>query len=59
MYCLDWQEQDLELYGTWRSGGEYAAIDIIAAPCGMRYRTSNGTVIEPREDCNWNKKAIE
>ena len=39
MYCLDWQENNLPLFGSWREGNNFAAIDIMAVPCGMRYRT--------------------
>ena len=34
LYCIDLPEEGLDIYGYWQSGSDYAALDILAAPCG-------------------------
>ena len=57
MYCLDWQKYGPELYGTWATDMEFAALDVMVVPCGMSYERIDGKVELPREDCNWDEQA--
>ena len=35
MLCLDWKENQIELFGP-EAGGTYAEIDIAVVPCNLR-----------------------
>ena len=54
MFCLDWQELGLEIYGSWDKGNIYQAIDIVAFPCATRLSPADD--IES-QNCNWDKNA--
>ena len=47
------------MFGTWKNGSSYSAIDIMAVPCGYQYTAFDGTVQEINDDnCNWDKDAL-
>ena len=59
LFCFDWQGSDLApLYGYWKSDPTFRGIDLMAVPCQMRFATPDGTVIEPRDDCVWEKDEV-
>ena len=34
LYCADFDALRLNLYGTWKNGDDYQALDIMVLPCG-------------------------
>ena len=58
LFCLDWAEHGHDIWGTWKTGKHYAAVEIMAVPCGHEYTAYDGTVERAREDCNWDKKKL-
>ena len=60
MFCIDWQEANLgPLKGHWRQDAAFTSIDIHAIPCQQRFTMANGTVVEPRDDCEQSKEAVK
>ena len=55
LFCLDWQVQGHDIWGTWTSGESYGAMDIMAIPCGNEYTAYDGRVMGASDDCNWDK----
>ena len=53
MFCLDWQELGLEVYGSWDAGNMFQAIDIMAFPCGTRLGNNENGSNTDSQDCNW------
>ena len=41
------------LYGSWRSGLSYRALDIQIVPCATRYVAYDGSVSEDDGSCEW------
>ena len=57
LYCIDWQNAKMELFGTWRYDSHFSAVDIMVAPCGMSYTLNDGSVYEKDEsECIWDKE---
>ena len=57
LFCFDLPPEASEIFGYWQAGSNYAALDIIAAPCGHQYELEDGTMSKVREDCNWDQQA--
>ena len=53
LYCLNWDNIDFPLHGTWTSGDDYEALDIIALPCNMEVTMFDGSVDKGHDNCNW------
>ena len=59
LFCLDWQGQNIaSFFGHWRTDQNYHSVDIMAVPCLMRFKGPDGIVIEPRDDCVWEKDDV-
>ena len=52
LYCLDWDKIDFSLHGTWTSGDDYDALDIIIVPCAFEITMFDGSVDSGHENCN-------
>ena len=52
LFCLDWTLHSLELFGSWRTGNNFAFVDIMLMPCGSS--KENAAV-----DCIWEKEKIK
>ena len=60
LFCLGKKAQELILFGGWRSGINYRALDIQLVPCSTRYVDYDGKVSEDDGSCVWgHDKAIE
>ena len=56
LYCIDWQSEDLDLFGSGRFDEYFQAIDILVAPCGMSYTLNDGSLYQKDEnECKWDK----
>ena len=56
LHCIDWQNADMEVFGSWRFDAIYQAVDIFLAPCGMSYTLHDGTEYKKDEsECEWDK----
>ena len=44
------------LYGGWRSGTTYGALDVQILPCASRYVAYDGSVSEDDGSCIWDKE---
>ena len=49
LFCFDWQQHALEVYGQRNSGGEYAALTINLLPCAS---------VEGQDDCVWEQNKV-
>ena len=45
-----------DLYGSWKTGGQYAAIKIDVRPCSSSWVAFDGTVHGGSDDCVWDQK---
>ena len=52
-FCLDQKARDHMLFGGWKSGTIYRALDIQILPCASRYISYDGTVSEDDGSCEW------
>ena len=52
VFCIDWQKDGAELWGTWTSDSSYRSFDIIALPCSTYIPSIDGAK-RINEDCNW------
>ena len=53
-YCFEWDSRDdLDLYGTWKTGGSYGALGIEVRPCASRWTAFDGTVYGGGDECVW------
>ena len=60
LFCLPQKAQELMLFGSWRSGANYRALDIQLVPCSTRYVAYDGKVSEDDGSCIWgHDEAIE
>ena len=55
--CLNWDNIDFPLHGTWTSGDDYEALDIIVLPCGTEVTMFDDSVDKGHENCNWDQQA--
>ena len=53
LYCLNWDNIDFPLHGTWTSGDDYEALDITVIPCGQEITMFDGSVDKGHDNCNW------
>lgn len=37
LFCFDWKSAAFDLYGTWKSDVNLAALDVMMVPCGTEY----------------------
>ena len=60
LFCMDDKAREHMLYGGWRSGSNYRALDVQIIPCASRYVAYDGTVSEDDGSCDWElENAIE
>lgn len=60
LQCIDWVNQDIQIYGS-ESSGTYGAIDVMVVPCHMGYLYwADDEFIPPEGNCETDRtKAIE
>ena len=52
-FCMDEKAREHMLFGGWRSGKLYRALDVQILPCASRYVAYDGTVSEDDGSCVW------
>ena len=54
LFCIDWSDESLELYGT-EASGNYGLIEISVVPCNVRLSLESIGGVEDRidPDCRW------
>ena len=53
--CVDLQGSEIDIYGTWVLSADYAALDMMAVPCGTQFEEFPHEI---RDDCIWNKTEV-
>ena len=52
-FCMDQKARDHMLFGGWKTGKTYRALDVQLLPCASRYVAYDGTVYEDDGSCIW------
>ena len=57
LYCIDWTDETIELWGTEKSGS-FASADIMVVPCHFKETAIGGKVDNIPKNCNRDEAAL-
>ena len=59
MFCLHPEIKDTDLYGTWKSGEAFGAIDVALVPCASRITLFDGSELGADQSCEWDQTKVQ
>ena len=51
--------KDIDLYGSWKSGEAYSAVDVQLVPCASRITLFDGSELGADESCEWDQMKVQ